>query len=71
MKQKVSWTIDTELVKNMETMAEKQGISTSALVNAVLKGGQDATGELVNALDMISVPDLLEMLIKEGKKKRK
>lgn len=71
MKQRVSWTIDTEIVKNMEAMAEKQGISTSALVNAILKGGLDATGELVNALDMISVTDLLEMLIKEGKKKRK
>lgn len=71
MKQKVSWSIDTEIVENMEKMAAKQGISTSALVNAVLKGGLDATGELVNALDMISIPNLIEMLIKEGKKKRK
>jgi hypothetical protein len=71
MKAKVSWTIDEEIVESLDGMAEKQGIPTSQLVNTVLKAGLESTGDLVKALDGINITSLLEILMKEGKKKKK
>jgi len=70
-KGRINLSLDQNIIDELVAMAEKQGISTSALVNSILKGGLDTTGALVEALDGMSLVDLLDVLTKEGKKKRK
>lgn len=71
MKQKVSMTLDENVLAQMRLMAEKQGVSLSYLVDHILKAGLDSTGELMKALDGMSLVDLIETLTEKGRKKRK
>lgn len=70
-KQRINLSLDKTVIAELEKMSEKQGVSISALVNSVLKAGLDSTNALVDALDGMSIPALLEVLIKDGKKKKK
>lgn len=69
-KGRINLSLDQPVIDEMVRMAEKQGISVSQLVNPILKAGLDSTNELVTALDGMSIPALLEVLMKEGRKKK-
>lgn len=71
MKQKVSMTLDENVVAELQKMADQQGITLSYLVNNILKSGLDSMGELIKALDGMSLADLIETLMEKGKKKKK
>lgn len=71
MRAKVSLSLDQKVVDELNAMAKKQGITLSYLVNHILKSGLDSTGELMKALDGMSLVDLIETLLEKGKKKKK
>lgn len=62
--------LDDDVMADLQKMADRQGISRSALVDHVLKAGLDSTGELVDALDGLSLSDLLEVLTTAGQKRK-
>jgi hypothetical protein len=71
MKQRVNLTLDSDLIVEMQKLADKQGISVSALVNYTLKAGMESTRDVVDALDGLSIGDLFSLLQKEARKKKK
>lgn len=71
MKQRVNLTLDSDLIVEMQKLADKQGISVSALVNYMMKAGMESTRDVVDALDGLSIGDLFSLLQKEARKKKK
>jgi len=71
MKQRVNLTLDSDLIVEMQKLADKQGISVSALVNYTMKAGMESTKDVVDALDGLSIGDLFSLLQKEARKKKK
>jgi hypothetical protein len=71
MKRRVNLTLDVDLLDEMQKLADKQGISVSALVNYTMKAGMGSTMDVVDALDGLSIADLFELLQREAKKKKK
>jgi len=71
MKKRVNLTLDTDLIADMQKLADKQGISVSNLVNYTMKAGMESTKDVVDALDGLSISDLFNMLQKEARKKKK
>jgi len=71
MKQRVNLTLDSDLIVEMQKLADKQGISVSALVNYTMKAGMESTRDVVDALDGLSIGDLFSLLQKEARKKKK
>jgi hypothetical protein len=71
MKQRVNLTLDSDLIVEMQKLADKQGISVSALVNYTMKAGMESIRDVVDALDGLSIGDLFSLLQKEARKKKK
>jgi len=71
MKKRVNLTLDTDLIADMQKLADKQGISVSNLVNYTMKAGMESTRDVVDALDGLSISDLFNLLQKEARKKKK
>jgi len=71
MKKRVNLTLDTDLIADMQKLADKQGISVSNLVNYTMKAGMESTKDVVDALDGLSISDLFNLMQKEARKKKK
>lgn len=64
---KTLW-LESSVVDQLQKMADRQGITLSALVDHILKAGLDSTGDVVSALEGMSLSDLLEALATVGRK---
>lgn len=71
MKVKFSISLDQEIYDEVKILADRQGIGVSTLVNAVLQGGLDSTQQLVEALNGITIPQLISILTEEGRKRKR
>lgn len=68
----VTFTIDSDVSKDIETMAQKAGISKSALVNMMLRGICFQEWDVVNALlGVVSDNVKSKKRVSEPSKKRK
>lgn len=71
VKGRINLSLDQRIIDELVKMADKQGISVSSLVNSILKGGLDTTNELVEVLEGMSIPELLDVLTARGREKKK
>jgi antitoxin component of RelBE/YafQ-DinJ toxin-antitoxin module len=71
MKRTTSYNLDEAVIDRIQDVAEKQGLTASALVNRILKASVEKHDLVVEGLRGVDVWELVEELARQGKRKKK